>query len=99
MKNIFVGNLDITTTEAELRDLFEPYGAVATVTLVHDRDTNVPRGFAFAEMSNDAEADAAMEHLNGTMIGGRQLTINEARQKSGPKRTDQKIEGANLARR
>ncbi len=81
MKNIFIGNLDITTTEDELRNLFRAYGTVLTVTLVNDRDTSVPRGFAFVEMSADNEADAAITALNGTMLAGRPLTINEARPK------------------
>ncbi len=81
MKNIFVGNLDITTTEDELRHLFRAYGTVATVTLVCDRDTSIPRGFGFVEMTTDSEADAAIEALNGTILGGRSLSINEARQK------------------
>jgi RNA recognition motif-containing protein len=83
MKNIFVGNLDIATTEDQLRALFESHGAVATVTLVRDRDTGAPRGFAFVEMSDDKEADAALKALNGTVLADRQLTINEARAKHG----------------
>lgn len=81
MKNIFVGNLDVTTTEGELRKLFGAFGTVATVTLVQDRDTSVPRGFAFIEMPTDTEADAAIEALSGKIVGDRPLTINEARPK------------------
>ena len=81
MKNIFVGNLDITTTEDQLRELFAAHGTVTTVTLVNDRDTATPRGFAFVEMADDAEADAAIKALNGVSLAGRQLTINEARPK------------------
>ena len=65
MINIFVGNLDPTTTEAQLKDLFAAYGSVQTVTVVTDRDTSGPRGFAFVEMPDAAEAKAAIASLNG----------------------------------
>ncbi len=81
MKNIYVGNLDVTTTEHQLRELFRPYRSVGSVTLVLDRDTKVPRGFAFVEMSDDAEADAAIKTIHGTSLGGRLLALNEARPK------------------
>jgi cold-inducible RNA-binding protein len=81
MKNVFVGNLDVTTTEEQLRDLFQSHGTVATVTLVKDRDTGVPRGFAFVEMPNDAEADIAIQALNGTLLDQHPLRVNEARPK------------------
>ena len=76
---IFVGNFTFTTTEAELRHLFEPYGTVETARIVTDRDTGRPRGFGFVEMPNATEAQAAIEGLNGTTLGGRMLTVNEAR--------------------
>ena len=79
MKNIYVGNLPFTTSEAELRTAFAAHGAVSRVNLVTDRDTGNPRGFAFVEMSNEQEGNAAIEALNGTMLGGRSLTVNEAR--------------------
>ncbi|HMC58556.1 MAG TPA: hypothetical protein VKJ01_05140 [Candidatus Solibacter sp.] len=81
MKNIFVGNLDFAATEAQIRSLFEGYGAVDRVNLVTDRDTGRPRGFAFVEMSDAAAADKAIAALNGTDLGGRSLNINEARPK------------------
>ncbi len=81
MKNIFVGNLDFAATEAQIRSLFESYGAVHRVNLVTDRDTGRPRGFAFVEMSDAAAADRAIAALNGTDLGGRSLNINEARPK------------------
>ncbi len=81
MKNIYVGNLDVTTTEDQLRQLFAVYGAVASVTVVKDRDTEIPRGFAFIEMNDDAEADAAIKAVTGTKVGDRLLTVNEARPK------------------
>ncbi len=81
MKNIFVGNLDTTTTEGQLRECFRSYGTLATVTVVMDRDTGTPRGFAFIEMPDDMEADIAIKALNGTVLNGRSLSINEARSK------------------
>ena len=76
---IYVNNFPFTTTEEELRHLFEPYGTVETARIVTDRDTGRPRGFGFVEMPNATEAQAALEGLNGTSLGGRTLTINEAR--------------------
>jgi RNA recognition motif-containing protein len=81
MKNIYVGNLNVAVTEDEVRGLFQAYGAVATVTLVKDRDTSRSRGFAFVEMPNDGEAEAAINALNGTPFGQQPLTVNEARSK------------------
>ena len=81
MKNIYVGNLDITATEGQLRELFGSYGTLATVTVVLDRDTGIPRGFAFIEMADDTEADAAIVALNGTVLNDRPLSVNEARPK------------------
>ncbi len=82
MKNLYVGNLPHSTTEAELRQVFEAHGAVEKVTLVTDRDTGRSRGFAFVEMTDAAEADKAIATLNGTDLGGRPLTVNEAKPKS-----------------
>ena len=86
MKNLFVGNLPHSTTEAELRSLFEPHGAIDRVSVVADRETGRSRGFAFVEMTNADEADKAVAALNGTELEGRALKINEARpkEKSGP---------------
>ncbi len=81
MKNIYVGNLDFGSTEEQVRALFEPYGAIEKVTLVRDRDTGQSRGFAFVQMTNDAEAQNAIAAINGTVIGGRALNVNEARPK------------------
>ena len=79
MKNVYVGNLPHNTTEAELRNLFEAHGAVEKVTLVTERETGRSRGFGFVEMTNASEADKAIATLNGTDLGGRSLTINEAK--------------------
>ncbi len=82
MKNIFVGNLSFGTTEDSLRSAFEPYGSVDNVNIIRDRDTGQPRGFAFVEMSNDAEANSAINALNGKDLDGRSLNVNEARPKA-----------------
>jgi cold-inducible RNA-binding protein len=79
MKNIFVGNLDYETSEDELRQLFAAYGPVERVTIVRDRATDQPRGFAFVEMANAVDADEAMAALDGTKLRGRTLNVNEAR--------------------
>ncbi len=81
MKNIYVGNLDFNVSEDQVRAAFEAYGAVDKVTLIRDRDTGQPRGFGFVEMTNDSEADNAIKSLNGTNLGARALTVNEARPK------------------
>jgi RNA recognition motif-containing protein len=82
MKNIYVGNLPHSTTESELRGVFEAHGAVEKVSIVTDRETGRARGFAFVEMTNAAEADKAIAALNGTELGGRALKINEAQPKA-----------------
>jgi len=81
VKNIFVGNLDFAATESSIRSLFEAHGKVDRVSVVTDRDTGRPRGFAFVEMPDAAEADRTIAALNGTEMGGRKLNINEARPK------------------
>jgi RNA recognition motif-containing protein len=82
MKNLYVGNLPHSTTEAELRGVFEAHGAVEKVSIVTDRETGRARGFAFVEMTNPAEADKAVAALNGKELGGRALKINEAKPKT-----------------
>ncbi len=71
-----------STTEAELRGVFEAHGAVEKVSIVTDRETGRARGFAFVEMTNPAEADKAVAALNGKELGGRALKINEAKPKT-----------------
>ena len=78
---IYVGNLAYTTTDQELRQVFEVYGVVARVQIPQDRETGRPRGFGFVEMPNPTEAQAAIEDLNGMMLGGRTLSVSEARQR------------------
>jgi RNA recognition motif-containing protein len=82
MKNIFVGNLDFNATDSSLRSLFEPYGKVERVNVVTDRETGRSRGFAFVEMTDAAQADAAIAALNGSSLDGRALNINEAKPKT-----------------
>ncbi len=82
MKKIFVGNFPFSTTEDELRELFQPFGKIDSVSLVTDRNTGRSRGFAFVEMPDDNEAAAAIKALNGKDTGGRPLTVNEARPKT-----------------
>jgi len=82
MKNIFVGNLSFSTTEQDIRSLFEAYGTVDRVNIVTDRDSGQPRGFAFVEMANDAEGNNAIAVINGQEVGGRALNVNEARPKT-----------------
>ncbi len=79
MKNIYVGNISFQTSEQDLDAAFSAYGQVDRVQIVKDRDTGQSRGFAFVEMANNAEADKAMAALNGADMGGRTLTVNEAR--------------------
>lgn len=76
---IFVGNLAFTATEAEVRQVFEAYGVDERVNLPQERETGRPRGFGFVTMPNAPEAQAAIDGLNGANLGGRMLTINEAR--------------------
>jgi RNA recognition motif-containing protein len=77
--NIFVGNLAFTTTEQDLRQLFEPYGSVETIRIMTDRETGRSRGFGFVEMPDSRAAQTAIDALNGTSLAGRALTVNEAR--------------------
>lgn len=81
MTNIFVGNLDITVTEQQLRELFAVHGTVETITMVKDRDTGEPRGIAFIEMTQAADAQGAISALDQTMLNGRRMNVNEARPK------------------
>ena len=80
-KKLYVGNLSFDVTEATLRDMFGPYGAVQTAQLITDRDTGRSKGFGFVEMGSDQEAAAAIAGMNGQMSGGRALTVNEAKPK------------------
>jgi cold-inducible RNA-binding protein len=77
--NIYVGNLSFDAGEADVRQLFEAHGQVSSVSVIEDKFTGRPRGFAFVEMPQDAEAQAAIAALNSKDFKGRPLTVNEAR--------------------
>lgn len=81
---LYVGNLPYDTDEEELRRLFESDGrSVSQVSIITDRDTGRPRGFAFVEMTSQKDAEAAVSALNGQEFGGRSLVVNEARERAG----------------
>ena len=80
--NVYVGNLPFSTTTADLEALFAQYGEVESAAVITDRDTGRSRGFGFVEMP-DAAANEAIENLNGSDYGGRQLTVNQARPRRG----------------
>jgi RNA recognition motif-containing protein len=80
-RRLYVGNLPYETGEADLQALFAQAGTVESVKVVRDMATGRPRGFAFVEMSTDAEAQRAIAELNAYQLGGRGLTVNEARPK------------------
>ncbi len=77
-KNIYVGNLPWSATEEEVREAFAAFGEVVSVKLIEDRETGRPRGFGFVEME-DQGALEAIENLDGTDFGGRNIKVNEAR--------------------
>ncbi len=81
MTNIFVGNLSYQTTQEDLQAAFEAYGAVDRVSIVTDRATGQPRGFAFVEMADPQAAQTAISQLNGAELRGRAMNVNEARPK------------------
>jgi len=76
---IYLGNLPYEAEEEELEEMFRQYGQVESVTIIKDRDTGRSKGFGFVEMPGDSEAQSAIEALNGKEMGGRDLTVNEAR--------------------
>ena len=78
-KRLYVGGLPYSATEQDLENLFASAGTVSSAVVVTDRYTGQAKGFGFVEMSTDAEADAAINSLNGTQMGGRTLTVNEAK--------------------
>jgi cold-inducible RNA-binding protein len=87
MKKLFVGNLPYKTTDADLRDMFSKNGEVTEAVVIMDRERGVSKGFGFVTMTNDAEANAAIDAWNGKDIEGRALTVNEARpQEARPRR-------------
>ena len=90
MSKIYVGNLPFSANETTVRELFAQHGTVESVALINDRDTGQPRGFGFVEMPR-ADAERAIQNLNGQDMGGRPLKVNEAQDKprangGGPRR-------------
>ena len=77
--NIYVGNLSYEATEEDLRLAFEAFGQVKSATIMKDKISGEPRGFGFVEMPSKAEAQSAIDGLNGTDLKGRKLKVNEAR--------------------
>ncbi len=87
--NIYVGNLSYEVTENELQQLFEEYGAITSVSIITDRDTGRSKGFGFVEMEEDADAEKAIQELDGVSVNDRNITVNQARprnERSGAKR-------------
>ena len=83
---IYVGGLPYQTTEQDLVDLFAQVGHVTSATVITDRASGRSKGFGFVEMSNDQEARAAIERLNGTILGNRTIVVNEARERQATDR-------------
>ncbi len=84
--NIYVGNLSHDVTEEDLRQTFEVFGQIASVNIIKDKFSGESRGFGFVEMSAKAEAQSAIESLNGKDLKGRTLNVNEARPRSEKRR-------------
>jgi RNA recognition motif-containing protein len=82
-KKLYVGNLTYETTASTLEQLFAEFGTVQSAQVISDRDTGRSKGFGFVEMGSDQEAQAAIAGLNGKEVGGRSLTVNEAKPKEG----------------
>ena len=78
-KKLYVGNLSYDTSDSDLQRLFEEFGTVESAQVISDRDTGRSKGFGFVEMGSDQEAQAAISALNGKEVGGRALTVNEAK--------------------
>jgi len=78
-RKLYVGNLPYSATEQSLREAFAASGTVDSVSVITDRDTGQSKGFAFVEMSSDSEAQTATQAMNGKMLDGRQIKVNEAK--------------------
>lgn len=91
--NIYVGNLSFNSTEETLKNAFAAYGAVSSVRVVKDKYSGQSRGFAFVEMANESEANAAINALNGKPIDGRNVSVNEARpREEAPRRESRQFQ-------
>ena len=82
MKNLYVGNMEKSTTETDIRTAFATYGPVEVVTIIKDQTTGLPRGFGFVEMTADKDAQEAVLGLNGSVMAGNTITVSEARAKT-----------------
>ncbi len=80
--NIYVGNISRESSESSIRTEFEQYGTVETINLIKDKFTNQLKGFGFVEMPNKEEAEKAIKNLHGANVGGRTLSVNEAKPKT-----------------
>ena len=78
-KKLYVGNLTYGVTDSALEQMFAPHGTVQSAQVIMDRDTGRSKGFGFVEMGNDHEAQTAIQAMNGQMVDGRALTVNEAK--------------------
>lgn len=79
--NIYVGNLPYSVDDADLKDVFSQYGEVESATIISDRQTGRSKGFGFVEMSNDGDGQSAIDALNDTELNGRNIKVNEARER------------------
>jgi len=95
---MYVGNLSFDVTQSQLQDMFAPYGSVQSAQLISDRETGRSKGFGFVEMSSDKEAEAAISGMNGQMVDGRALTVNEAKPKEARPRTSDSSYGRSYGR-
>ena len=78
-KKLFVGNLSFQTTEGDITSAFQEYGAIESVSIITDRDTGRSKGFGFVVFTEATDADKAIAQMNGSQVGGRALTVNEAK--------------------
>ncbi len=83
LKKLYVGNLPFTTTEEDLREMFEQHGPTVSVRVITDRETGRSRGFGFVEFEEESNAEKALQALNGMDMGGRSLRVNEAQDRQG----------------
>ncbi|MBI1857167.1 RNA-binding protein [Candidatus Saccharibacteria bacterium] len=88
MYKLFVGGLPFSTTDDELQQAFAQYGTVASAVVIRDRDTQRSKGFGFVEFENDEEGKAAQDAMNGKELGGRAITVNQAREREERPRRD-----------
>ena len=81
-KKLYIGHLPFSSTEEDLKDLFSRHGTVESVNVITDRETGRPRGFAFVEMEEESAAQDAIRALDGSDLGGRNIRVNEAQERS-----------------